>query len=267
LGAAPIKESAKDVEVEMNDADKPEPLLPVPERKPAKSSLRKLLKENISGRAIAERVLEQEITLTVAEALALVPDVQKLMWGRFDLPEQMQPVTEGTAARIRRLETDLNGGGLRTDGERVLYTGASPKTTCSVGDRLVDVLIDTGAEVSVMSQELADQCGLHVSDMYELGAHGFFGPRNLFAGIVEKVPVNIGGIIHHTPVWIANQTDFDFILGQTYSFQSSLELKHRTDGSCTGKIFDAAQRHCVKFQAVLPSARSNRYREQLRLKA
>ena len=76
------------------------------------------------------------------------------------------------------------------------YAASTPKIKVKLGNVSVDAMLDTGAEVNVMSKALADKAGLTVRTNVRMGMKAVSGGLSKFAGVCEDVEVNIGGLVN-----------------------------------------------------------------------
>ena len=76
------------------------------------------------------------------------------------------------------------------------YIASMPKIKVKLGNVNVDTMLDTRAEVNVISKALADKAGLMVRTNVRMGMKIVLGGLSKFASMCEDVEVNIGGLVN-----------------------------------------------------------------------
>ena len=263
LGAsAPNEQKGEDQQVHSVYQDEREATLlsgrPAPPPKHPKTSMSKLLKGVSNPMILTEKIMATPIQLQLGELLANSKEMQHVWFGRIPDPTYQAPV----AAQVRNLGAMAAEGaqGVVEHLDGMLYTAASPRVRASVEGKEMTCLLDSGAEVTVMSARLASELGLPISNDLVLNVAGVHGPLKRFVGVIEAVKVRVGSLEHQVPVWVMEQMEQDFILGRTYSRAARLTLEDRPDGSCQGSVRSADGGTRVSFQAVSATAAANRDR-------
>ncbi len=80
------------------------------------------------------------------------------------------------------------------------YIAAVPRIKATIAGEHVSVMLDSGAEVSVISSELAHRIGLPILTNVDLGILGVSDKRRRFQGIYEDVPVIVGRVEHRVAI-------------------------------------------------------------------
>jgi len=168
--------------------------------------------------ALLKKVLDQPLsTVTVGELICHSPVLQDLMFGSKNRVED------------QALKVASIGIGERTDEK--LYAAATPKLKVRVNDEtLVHAMLDTGAEINVMTSEVAKAAGLAIRANPRLTLVSHAGDRRQFDGICEDVEIDIGGIKTYEPIFVVTSADHRLILGQPYIFSSKLTISAEDDG-------------------------------------
>ncbi len=84
---------------------------------------------------------------------------------------------------------------------------------------VVDTMLDTGAEVNVITKALADQARLTVQTNVWIGMKVVLGRLSKFVEVCEDVEVNIRGIVNlQTILVIPNLAYYKLILGQPFVY-------------------------------------------------
>ena len=93
------------------------------------------------------------------------------------------------------------------------YAAATPKARVKIGNVTVDAMLDSGAEVNVMTRSLADMAGLTVRTNLMLALKSVSGDTKRFDGACEDVEVSIGGINNVQTIMVIEDIDHKLILG------------------------------------------------------
>ena len=139
-----------------------------------------------------------------------------------------------------------------------LYTATCPKVRMTIQGRLILALLDTGAEVSVMPTRLANELELIIEQEPAMQMRGVTGSDS-FNGVCHAVPIDIGGVVHHIPVFVLDELSVDFILGANYHKEAQLNMHRMEDGACDCDI-TGANGQVVKFRAAQAWTKSDRTR-------
>ncbi|KAF7502513.1 hypothetical protein GJ744_005634 [Endocarpon pusillum] len=235
-----------------------------PQRKPRvpRQKLSKMLKNMTDPYVVAEAMLQKSIELPMHDLLSLSPQLQHVFFGSWPDPAQQQPAAKvnNVSAAVVNPEI-LEGKNVRFADK--LYTAASPKMTVEITGKPVVALLDSGAEVTVMSRSLAQTLGLPISENVSLNMLAPEGRESKFSGICTAVSVSIGEITHRLPIWIVEKLGQNIILGRTYSRLARMRLEDLDDGTCLGTVWSLDGNAKVSFCACQADEEENRTRADL----
>ena len=139
---------------------------------------------------------------------------------------------------------------------RRVYHDSSPYIFVRVKDGMEKALVDTGAEINVMSQDLMLEMGLQramVKPKYVSSGVGFEGQAGeKFVGMIEDLIINSGGVEAVTHVFVAPTMDptYRLILGVPYQTASCCVVARKADGSCIVTLKDHQNGHQVRMVAA-----------------
>jgi hypothetical protein len=230
------------------------------------TSLKKLLAGHSDPMSVVERMLQQPLTISWGEALSLSGDLRKVMFGTFKDPK---------AGADRAVDVQISKMGANIEDEEehaseVLekatepyYIAASPMANVIIGQTKIPALIDSGAEVTVMTADLAWSLGLPMSQNFQVNMSAATGRSKRFVGLCEDVPISVGKITHKVPVWVIDKLEHGLILGRTYHKAAGLKLEEMDDGSCSATIFTPDRTGMVRWRAVSANAKRNQSRDDL----
>ena len=85
----------------------------------------------------------------------------------------------------------------------------------TIYSEIVIALIDTGAEVSVMSTELAEQLSLPILQDPDIIMRGPTS-QDIFNRVIHAIPVNIGGVAYNFSVFVLRELNIGFLLRSNY---------------------------------------------------
>ena len=83
------------------------------------------------------------------------------------------------------------------------------------GSKII-ALLDTGAEINVMTREVMEDAGLAMRRGPKLELVSHTGHSRPFLGLCEEVEVVIGGLETRHPIFLVETGDHDLVLGQPF---------------------------------------------------
>ena len=234
--------------------------------KVAKTSLKKLLAGHTNPLSIIDRILQQPLTISWAEALSLSGDLRKFMFGTFADPkvtndQPMDAQISKMAAKIK--EEAEHAYEVLEKAADPLYIAASPMAKVTIVNKEMTALVDSGAEVTVMTKDLAWSLGLPMTQSINVNMFPATGKSRRFIGLCEEVPISIGKITHKVPVWVIDKLEHGLILGRPYHRVAGLKNEDMADGSCHTTIWNPDRSAMVRWQSVAADAKRNQTRSDL----
>ena len=91
------------------------------------------------------------------------------------------------------------------------------RTETSINNCTLPTLIDTRSMINVMWEDITRELGLNLTYGPNLTMVIQSGEAVPYTACTEDVPVSIGDITTHTPVFIVQGGDQDFILGHLFT--------------------------------------------------
>ena len=140
-------------------------------------------------------------------------------------------VTRNTEAERQDGPTVKIGSiGIRDPLLRRAYTRSTPKAKVRVGDGgRYKSLLDSGAEVNVMTYDVAKREGLAMRPYPNINLISHTGHRKEFLGVCENVEVDIGGVASLNHIFVIDAADHQLVLGQPYLHQMRVGLDYRNN--------------------------------------
>lgn len=215
-------------------------------------------RDTVDPHEIAQRIFSGQVTLSVEEVVGLSPDIQKVL---------TQTMAPEKVVRFSINPIELDDHALESSFEpkepKIWYSLGCPRTMVTVEKSAkVSALLDSGAEVSVMTKKVMNTAGLIMRQGPRLELVTHTGHHCPFIGVCEEVSINVGGLIIYTPVFVVEAGDHPLVLGQLFLHQGKFSQEYRNDG-VFGHLTDETNTHTVVFPTLNPKDRANRQRADL----
>ncbi len=126
----------------------------------------------------------------------------------------------------------------------------------------VTALLDTGAEINVMTCELMQDADLAIRRSPKLELVSYTGHSYLFLGFCEDVEVAIGGLKTRQPIFVVDNGDHDFVLGQPFMNSVKFSQKYKLNG-IFGTITHPQTQQSVVFRTLASQDLANRTENQI----
>ena len=186
--------------------------------------------------ALLNRLLDQPARdVTIRDVIGCSDVLQRLMFKNIpsDVKERAGIVTGAateTGVRVNSIEA-----------EQGFYAATSPRLLVTIGDgKRVHGLLDTGAEINVMTLALADAAGLAIRAGPKLVLVAHTGNTRGFVGVCENVVIQVGGVETVQQVFVVDEADHVLVLGQPYFLSTSLSLTYK-DGCQYATLVDGSR--------------------------
>jgi hypothetical protein len=260
----------KSDDLEMHDAAPEKASQAKDIREPRAQRLPDLLGKSETDEAsirIVRKLLESPVTVTLSEALQVMPEVRKIFANpvKDTVAKRLLETTE-TNVRLNPVSSAENShidhtalNHLTTDqvdrrfGNLKFYRSECPRVAAVIGSCNTQALLDTGAEVNVMREAFAYKAGLAIQSLPRSmrnerlqAANGTLEP---FIGLVEA-DVIIGNITIKTPLLVTKHCTNDCILGEPFACRSTMIAQHTPSGRCLVTISSEDGSRTVTVQAV-----------------
>ena len=212
-----------------------------------------VLKKSVGATTITKRILNLGVNLTVGELLASMLTIEK---------QPTKAILEGEALQfcVNALESSE---GLEA---RILHSWYSigslkAKVRLEDGSR-VTALLDTGAEIHVMTREVIKDAGLAIQRSLKLELVSHPGYSCLFLGFCKDVEVAIGGLKTRHPIFVLEYGDYDLVLGQPFLNTVKFWQEYRSEG-VFGTITHPLSLESAVFRMVSLQDPANRTENQI----
>ena len=111
------------------------------------------------------------------------------------------------------------------------------RTETSINNHTLPTLIDTRSMINVMQEDIARELRLNLTYGPNLTMIVPSGEAVPCTACTEDVPVSIGDITTHTPIFIVQGGDQDFILGHPFTHLVQMVTAEQDDGSCLYTVY------------------------------
>ena len=146
------------------------------------------------------------------------------------------------------------------NGERRVYP--SPHIPVTIfgekrGTRLA-AMIDSGAAINMISRTLCDRLGFEMQDASEYDMRPVRGPMSGLDGVVDNVPVSVGGMSFGVSFFVMSGANHHCILGQPFKMMSRIRLygtAEGMDGPEFAELYDDRRRKIIRMQCARPMRR------------
>ena len=247
---APALISSPSQEAAMPDAETGEPKRTIERKKHPR--VVNVLKESVGATTITKRILDLGVNLTVGELLASAPAVEKQL---------TKAITEDEAVQFR--VNTLESSTVNARNSHSWYSMGSPKAKVRLEDgSKVTALLDTGAEINVMTREVMEDAGLAMRRGPKLELVSHTGHSRPFLGLCEDVEIAIGGLKTRHPIFVVEQGDHDLVLGQPFLNSVKFSQEYKPDG-IFGTITHPYTHQSAVFRTLAPQDPANRTEHQI----
>ena len=248
--SAPTRTPNPSQEAAMPDAEAGEPRKTVERKKHPR--VVNVLKESVGATTITKRILDLGVNLTVGELLASAPAVEKQL---------TKAITEDEAVQFR--VNTLESSSVDARNSHSWYFMGSPKARVRLEDgSKVTALLDTGAEINVMTREVMEDAGLAMRRGPKLELVSHTGHSRPFLGLCEDVEVAIGGLKTRHPIFVVEHGDHDLVLGQPFLNSVKFSQEYKPDG-IFGTITHPQTQQSTVFRTLAPQDPANRTENQI----
>jgi len=211
--------------------NKPQGVQPAAEKspRPQPEKMWNTLRESVNIGELSKRTLDAPVPgVTVRELLSISPDLIQQWFGVKRVP----PLEAGK-------EPDSHVYSIKwKEAMRKLYACASPKCRGRVDDMEFDMLIDSGAELCLMSKEVFDELGLPIDLAVDWQVGSANSQKTKAHGICHDVPVMVGGFAARCRCFVLESLSQDIILGRLWERMVRAKHDNRDDRSCFTTIYD-----------------------------
>jgi hypothetical protein len=194
------------------------------------------LEAGVSSNNVVQKILSQQVSLTVAEAIALCPEVRKFF-------------KEGTTTRrIPTVDAPTQANMVSTfylapDEEEELVEGAHslPLRTLQVSlneEITAMAIIDSGCQIIIMRLDIWEKLGLPLLPDHIMVLELANGKSNAMKGMLPRVTFRVGEIRLPCPVQVIEEAPFEVLLGRPFTALAEANIQEFRNGEIHVKLKD-----------------------------
>ena len=176
-----------------------------------REKLEQALKERGNSVQLINKIMDMPVSLPLGDILSNSGELRSALFR--GVPKGGQ----GESFHVRSAALGDEGDRVRATMQRIrdVRSYGCPYLKVRVNGEPVDALWDTGAEVSVVSEEWADTLQLPISRNVKINMKGIGGSNEDVTGCAENVPVQFGHLEYPTSLFVVRGMDPDtFVLGR-----------------------------------------------------
>ncbi len=207
-----------------------------------------VLKESVGVTKTTKRILDLDVSLTVSELLASASGVEKQLTKALSEDEVVQ-------FRVNSLRVAVV---IEANLKCQWYTiGCAETRVCLEDSPKVLALLDTGAEINVMTKALMEEASLVMRSGPRLKLISYTGHFRPFLGLSEDVEVAIGGLKTRHPIFVLENAENDLVLGQPFLNNVKFTQEYEADG-VFGTITNESESQSAVFRTLAANDPPNR---------
>ena len=216
-----------------------------------------VLKKSGGATIITKRILDLGVNFTVGELLASALAIEK----------QLTKIISEDEAIQFRVNTLNSAEALEATSPYFWYSMGSPKAKVRLEDcSKVTALLDTGAEINVMTRELMKDANLAIRRGPKLELISDTGHSRSFFGLYEDVEIAIEGLKTRHPIFVVEAGDHDLVLGQPFLNSVKFSEEYKPDG-IFGTITNPYTHQTAVFRTLAPQDPANQRENQIFLQS
>jgi hypothetical protein len=230
-----------------------------------------LNQDKVTGaRSLVKSMMDSKVEITIGNLLAGSGDARRLLFSAREWESNEEGLTN-TGAR----KTPLKVSSARipiisttqvAERERSFFA-PSPSVEITTPDGPRPALLDTGAEINVISLDMARKMRLVITrlDDAKLGIMSYRGDVDSFVGVVCDAPIEVHGVRTRTHIFVAKTVDEEYcmILGRPWQISAECAIWQMDDGSCECRITDEETDRQVEFHVAEARFRGNHHKRML----
>jgi len=207
-----------------------------------------VIKETTDPEAVFDEVIKQPVTIKLQDLLACSPTFAKLLFKGVSIRE----AADVPAASVGSV-------GVRHRKEKT-YAAKTPKLLVKVDGAPTRAMLDTGAEVNVITRAAADELGLPVRTDLLLALKAVSGDTRVFDGACEDVEIDIGGVVNHQTLLVLNKSEHTLILGAPFFHDAQVTFEYDDSGNQYAKLLSEDREKVATVRVCAPQSKQDRER-------
>ena len=204
-----------------------------------------MIRESTDPEAVFDEVIRQLVTIKLQDLLACSPTFAKLLFKGVSIRE----AADVPAASVRSV-------GIKHKGRT--YAAKTPRLLVKVDGAPTRAMLDTGAEVNVITRAAADELGLPVRTDLLLALKAVSGDTRVFDGACEDVEIDIGGVVNHQTLLVLNKSEHTLILGAPFFHDAQVTFEYDDAGYQYARMLSEDRERVATVRVCAPQSRTDR---------
>jgi hypothetical protein len=224
------------------------------------------------ARSLVKAMMDSKVeNLTMGDLLAGSGDARRLLfsareWESNEGGLTNTGTTRKTPLKVSSARVPLVSSTKTAENERSFFA-PSPQVDIMTPDGQRPALLDTGAEINVISLDMARKMRLVITrlDDAKLGIMSYRGDVDNFVGVVCDAPITVHGIRTRAHIFVAKAVDEEYcmILGRPWQISAESAIWQMGDGSCQCRITDEETGRQVEFHVAEATFRGDHHKKML----
>jgi hypothetical protein len=208
-----------------------------------------VIKEAIDPEVVFDEVMKQPVTIKLQDLLVCSPTFAKLLFKGIPVQEEAEVPT-----------ASIGSVGVRRHKKEKTYAAKTPKLLVKVDGVPTRAMLDTGAEVNVITRAAADELGLPVRTDLLLALKAVSGDTRVFDGACEDVEIDIGGVINYQTLLVLNESEHTLILGAPFFHDAQVTFEYDEAGNQYAKVLGEDREKVATVRVCVPQSKGDRER-------
>jgi hypothetical protein len=214
-----------------------------------------IVRDATDPEVVFDKVMKQPVTIKLQDLLACSPTFTKLLFKSVPVQAEAEVPTASVGSIRSRQRTEQT------------YAAKTPKLLVKIDGAPTQALLDTRAEVNVITRAAADELGLPVRTDLLLALKAVSGDIRVFDGACEDVEIDIGGVVNHQTLLVLNKSEHTLILGAPFFHDAQVTFEYNDSGNQYARILSEDHEKIATVRVCAPQSRKDRESKETRAEA
>jgi hypothetical protein len=119
-------------------------------------------------------------------------------------------------------------------------------------------MLDTGAEVNVITCLAAEELSLPICTDFLLALKAVSGDTWVFDGACEDVEIDIRGVVNYQTLLVLNNSEHTLILGALFFHNAQVTFEYNNDSFQYARIFSEDREKVATVRVCVPQGKTSR---------
>ncbi|KAF9470672.1 hypothetical protein BDN70DRAFT_845769, partial [Pholiota conissans] len=181
---------------------------------------------------VMQKGLENTITLTTQELLAVSPELRKLLRELISVKRVAPAVNSVNVNHVskRRTMSSQSKGGLPLHSDGVTLPEMDGGLILEDG-HVVEALVDNGSMILALRRDIWEKLGIPIRADHMMRMQSANLTSNDTMGLLHNLPLTIGGYTFYVQVQVIDDAPYELLLGLPFFALTEATVKHSGDGS------------------------------------